>query len=142
ESYAGIIGGAGTSTISAGNAITLVPGLGGDADAVIGTPTGGMIINAISCTGCTALSAADPILNGTTDSGLFGNPVTLILPEPKTPLVEVDNSIIYATTLAEGGGESNTEYSEEDEEEAKEEGQSDKAEDNATDKKAAPPVCI
>ena len=132
NSYAGILGGPGNSTINA-TTINLIMGSGLDSDAVIGTPSGGMTINTTNCVGCTVLAGLAPIGNAATDGGLFGNPVTLNLPVPIEPLVEVDNSIVYAATLAEDGGEANAEY-EDDEEES--EGTTDEND------KAPIPVCI
>ena len=79
--------------------------------------------------------------------GLFGVPVPLILPPTGggLPLVEVDNSIIYAATLATTGGEANTTYSSDAEEEEKEKGKNaDVKEEGKNDGKPKRnlPMCI
>ncbi len=130
-SYAGIIGGTGSSRGTVVNNITLAPGAGVDADALIGTTGGSLLVFASSCIGCTVL-ASDPLANQAIDGGLFGAPVNLVLPgfvQPSgLPAIEIDTSIIYAATLAESGGAANTSYSDEDEGEkqgVKEEGKND-----------------
>ena len=158
-SYAGILGGTststGVSTVTAVNNITLAPGTGVDADAFIGARGGTLTVKASSCVGCTML-ASDPLHNQATDGGLFGVPVTLILPASVLPpsvappsedtlqsLIQIRNSVVYAATLATSGGEANTTYSSDAEEDdkgrntdVKEEGKND------GNPKRNPPMCI
>ncbi len=120
-SYAGIVGGPGQSTVKALNSISLVPGIGLDADAVVGSTGAGLTVTAANCVGCTMLPA-NPLGNQAIDGGLFGAPVNLVLPPSQgsgLPLIEVDNSIIYAATLAQSGGTANTSYTDDEEDKDK-----------------------
>ena len=152
-SFAAIEAMTGSANVRVTNAIILNPGASPDADASILAPLGTLTLNAASCAGCASL-IADPLGNTLTDQGLFANSVVLTLssgPAP-APLVQVDNSIIYAATLTSEGGQANTLYStsgtettETKEEEKKDETQKSsntKDTDNAKASKRKLPVCI
>ena len=118
NSYATIAGTSGDATVNASKSVIMTPGTGSNADASIAAPLGKLTITAASCTGCILLGA-DPTSDQGTNQGVFGSTVVLNLP-PSTPAqVQVDNSIIYASTLAISGGEANTSYSSDAEEEDK-----------------------
>jgi fibronectin-binding autotransporter adhesin len=156
-SYAGILGGTSTSTsastVTAVNNITLAPGAGVDADAFIGARGGTLTVKASGCVGCTMLTSDPRGGSQAADGGLFGIPVTLILPPTSEgtleSLIQIRNSIIYATTLATSGGEANTSYSGDAEEgekvtEKEKDKNTDVKEEGRNDGKPKrnPPMCI
>jgi hypothetical protein len=148
-SFAAIEAIAGNANVTASNAIIMNPGAGANSDAIIAAPPGLLSLNSPSCVGCGVLGS-NPLSDPATNQGLFGSTVLIngvpTLPPTSTDistLIQIDNSIIYAATLAGTGGEANTSYSGEAEEEqngdnpdVKEEGKND------AKPKRNPPMCI
>jgi filamentous hemagglutinin family protein len=132
DAYAAIVGRAGGTTVTALTAINLIAGMGQNADAVILAGNGIPIVTTANCTGCTVL-LEDPFTDPLTNVGLFDTSVSM---------VPVDNSIIYAATLAESGGEANTEIGEEEEKKEDQASNTEGKKDDGEKQKAALPVCI
>jgi filamentous hemagglutinin family protein len=131
DAYAAIEGRAGGTTVTALTAINLFAGTGQNADAVILAGNGLPNVSA-NCTGCTVL-LEDPFTDPLTNVGIFDTSVSM---------VPVDNSIIYAATLAESGGEANTEIGEEEEKKEDQASNTEGTKDDGEKQKAALPVCI
>jgi hypothetical protein len=147
NSFATIAGTGGNATVSAGNEIIMSPGSGTNADASILAPSGILTINAVRCIGCVTLGA-DPSSDQGINQGLFGSTVVLNLPPSAAAAIQIDNSIIYASSLATSGGTANTSYSndaeEKDDKDKEKEKSPDVKQDSTTNGKPKRnlPMCI
>jgi hypothetical protein len=108
----------GNATVTASNLIIMNPGTGSNADASMVAPPGLLTVTAQDCTGCVVLQS-DPRSDPGSNQGLFGSQVVLGggIAQPVPPRIEVDNSIFYASSLTDSGGNANTEYTEEEKKE-------------------------
>jgi hypothetical protein len=121
-SFAGIQALAGNTKITVTGPVTMSPGTGAYASAGI-TATAAVQVAAVSCEGCPTL-ADDPFLSATPTAGLFGSPVTLVLP---ASVVAVPSSVIVGAQEAQTGAEVGAGPDEEQEEEAEEKQAADEA---------------
>ncbi len=128
--YAAIFGGRGGTTVTALSTINLFGGAGPNADSLILAGNGLPNVTP-NCTGCVVL-LDDPFIDPLTNVGLFDTSVSM---------VPVDNSIIYAATLAEDGGTANAEVGEEEEKEDQA-SNTEGTKDDGDKQKATLPVCI
>jgi hypothetical protein len=120
-SYAGIVGGTGGTTVNASNAVSLLPGTGAGADAVI-SGQGPASVTALSCAGCSVLSI-DPATTPEADGGVYGNPASVTV---LSPVIPVPSSVLQAVDMAQSSAEGDTPLAQQQEEE---EGEDEEGED-------------